>query len=201
MKRGIILLLLAALLLCGCQKKQKEITVDSEAKTVSDGKYTYTYKDVTTEKAIGTFRRITIYYPNGATYYRTHIESNGSVTCQPGEYTGPYDKGTYTDGETLINAIAPVIAQGNSGGIVIQPEPEKKTDPTDSFMTFFCGLALLGIGCWPAFAPESVWFGRFGWAYKDAEPSDRAIGLIQGSGILELIIGVIFIIVGVCSAM
>ena len=44
MKKVIIFLLLAALLLTGCAEKTK-IVVDTENRTISDGSHTYEYTD------------------------------------------------------------------------------------------------------------------------------------------------------------
>lgn len=57
------------------------------------------------------------------------------------------------------------------------------------------GLLFIGLGIWNAVSPYSSWYFSYGWHYKDAEPSDAALGFTRFGGIVAIIIGVIALLV------
>lgn len=165
MKRATALLLLVVLLLAGCAKKA--ITVDPQAKTISDGKYTYTYTD-TTNINQGTVRTIRIKYPNGYTYIWEESKSEKFSSIGYDDY-GIFEN-KYTPGDELVNAIleqelelqeekepyrilwsavlagAGLIALGI--WMIAKPCPEPKSDSGANALTWtmVCGYAELGLG-------------------------------------------------------
>jgi|BioPla2DNA2_1021312.scaffolds.fasta_scaffold59723_2 hypothetical protein len=70
--------------------------------------------------------------------------------------------------------------------------------------TFNGGVILGGViavlaGAFSFWQPEIAWNIEYGLRYKNAEPSDLAIGMIQFSGVVLYIGGIIAIIVGLLS--
>lgn len=166
MKRVFALLLLAVMLLAGCA--QKNITVDTQAKIISDGKSTYTYTDTTNTTKQGTVRTIRIKYPNGYTYIWEESKSEKFSSTGFDDY-GIFDD-KYTPGDELVN----VILERESGiqkekepyriewvavvfgallaalGIwmIAKPAPEPRTNSGANALTWtmVCGYAELGLG-------------------------------------------------------
>ena len=178
LKKCVLLLLLAVLLLTGCSKK---ITVDADNGTISDGEYTYTYTETTKTNEIGTFRTITITYPNGAQYYWRDNQYNSGPSSLTWDHTDNYDPVEYIDGNLLMEALTDPQEQ----------EDEFQFQPG----LFFVGLLFLGVGIWHMCTPYTIWWMEHGWVYKNAEPSDRAIGVIMAGGIILSVFGVILVIV------
>ena len=52
------------------------------------------------------------------------------------------------------------------------------------------GLLLLAVGIFHAAAPRAAWFLARGWYYKDAQPSDLALGLNRVFGVMFGLAGV-----------
>lgn len=55
----------------------------------------------------------------------------------------------------------------------------------------FLAFVLIIIGAWYTFAPRSAWWLARGWWYKNAEPSNLAIGFYRIGGCLLILIGII----------
>lgn len=51
------------------------------------------------------------------------------------------------------------------------------------------GLLLIPLGVLQAVFPQAFWFINHGWKFKDAEPSELALGLGRAGGVLVAIIG------------
>ena len=60
--------------------------------------------------------------------------------------------------------------------------PERKTGNP-------LGLLLIPLGVLQAVFPQAFWFINHGWKFKDAEPSELALGLGRAGGVLVAIIG------------
>lgn len=143
-------------------------TVDPENGTISDGTYTYGC-DVTPN---GTGYKLTITYPDGSTFFWNNSGNSGF-----GGWSEDYDPDRYADGFTLKGILEekrPVEKSSNHGAIAI---------------------ALMMLGMFQAVAPRISWYLGYGWRYKDAEPSDAALALGRGGGILAIVIGVILLFV------
>lgn len=170
--RILILLLLAALLLCGCARKQSVytvdvshngvdmvFTVDTENGTITDGQHTYSYE------VSGSTTTIT--YPNGASYYET---KNGSVSNMG--WSNDYDSKTYIDGDTLMAVLS-------------------KDTPKANLDHLLLGLVLIALGAFNVFLPHAACYIAYGWRFKDAEPSDAALVASRVGGVVVAIIGLI----------
>lgn len=180
MKRLLSLFLLAALLLTGCSRK---LTVDKENKTMSDGKYTYTYTDKTTTNGGNTIHTVTITYPNGAVY--SWRQSGGAISTTTYDTSGSYDPVEYAPGGDLIEALYP------------EDEESDNTIGDAEVWLLIGGLFFLGMGIWQVCAPYFFWRLRFGRYVKDAEPSDRGLEVVIASGVLAIICAIILVIVAI----
>ena len=173
-KKFLIFLVLAAILLTGCQSEPVNITIDRENHTLSDGTYTYHY----VEQETSLIHTITITYPDGGRYEWMQSDTESYSN-------GTYDSALYADGDRMVDVILGTV-------IIGEPEPEKEPVSVELIL-LTVGLLVMGIveiGC-----TDQVWYGLHGWKYKDAEPSDMAIAVIRASGIFEIVIAVILVIV------
>lgn len=185
MKRRIFgLLLLLALLLtaCGGESEPKSSVypveylgttyyVDLAQGTVTCGEDVYTF----TVSVSGDTRSTKITYPNGATYNWTDTGYGGAGGASEG-----YDEVRYVDGFTLIN----IIDQAG-------PSRDTRDRQGNPLLGFVCIL----IGALNLAFPQIGWYLRYGWHFKDAEPSDLAIGMARLGGGVVILIGIILIFI------
>ena len=178
MKKVVIFLLLAALLLTGCAGKK--YTVNAEDGTVSDGKYTYEYTESTTEHG----RVIQIVYPNGGIF--RWEEFNGEHYSESrGQGIEKYDPVTYTPGENLVEEILGPVTEADE-----KPHEVK-------WEMIIAGILLIGFGIFLVAEPELHWYWRIGMWFVDGEPSDEGLGRIMAGGYIAIIFGVISILAGI----
>lgn len=175
--RILIPLILLALILCACGQKESAtvyaIVQDGVSLTVNTGNRTITHgTDVyrfTVEGSGST--TVTVYYPNGATYYWEYNDNLGF-----GGGTGDYDG--YLDGDILIGAITTAMP---------------KEDPLNIVLVIV-GVALIGWGLVSVLRPEVAFHAKF-WKYiffvKDVEPADGALTWFRFAGVVDIIIGVV----------
>lgn len=79
---------------------------------------------------------------------------------------------------------------------ILVPKPEQEKDYGPLVGAILIDMAFIGLGIWVASRPYDHWNWRYGWRYKDAQPSDEALGRIAALGICQIVMGVIVIIVG-----
>ena len=144
-------------------------TVDQSAGTIHDGEHTYHF----VINPYGDGYQAEITYPNGATYYWTNNGNFGH-----GGWSENYDDTLYADGSDLMD----VIEDGRPG----------KSDPKPVGLA----LLLLAVGIFNTAAPKAAWFLEYGWRYKDAEPSDLAIGANVAGGVIAILAAVPMLIFG-----
>ena len=178
MKRfaGILLLLLLALTVLGCAKQESvytveqngiEFLVDTEHKTISDGVNTYQYQFSGDAHSY----KITITYPNGATYQYARTGGLGY-----GSLDDEYAADAYAMGD--------ILAQ------VVLTDAPKQTNPG----RMMGALVMLIIGVVEVIFPGKLWFLRYGWRYKNAEPSDAALIVDRICGGVWIVLGLILMI-------
>ena len=144
--------------------------VDPNNGTISDGKYVYQY-----ELSAGSDKySISITYPDGSTYWR-HARNSGGVTTYGSGWSDDYDENRYVDGETLCDVLT-----------------EKIPRKMDSEKLLFV-LLLLTVGIFNTIWPYGSWYLEYGWRYRDAEPSNLALGLNRFGGIIAIIAAVIMV--------
>ncbi len=143
----------------------KVYTVDQINRTISvDG---YTCEFSVTGSGSSTDFKVT--YPNGSTYWMRWSNSSGS-----GGYGGDYDESRYVSGDTLWNVLE-------------QAHPGAKQNSSHAGL----GILLLIFGVLEAAFPQASWWLSHGWRFKDAEPSDLALGLGRATGIVMILAGII----------
>lgn len=143
----------------------KTYTVDQINRTIAVDGYTCQFQ--VTGNGNSTDFKVT--YPNGSTYWMRWSNSSGY-----GGYGGDYDESRYVSGDTLWSVLEQERpgAQRNSG-------------------YWFIGLLLVGLGLFETVSPQTSWYLSHGWRYKNAEPSELALGLGRVGGIVMIIAGVI----------
>ena len=175
MKRFCIamLALLLMLSLAGCGEQGpvyavdrygNEYTIDREQGTISDGTHTYEY----TYEGDSEDYSVTIEYPNGGSYHWGESGGFGS-----GGGNSKYDPQRYTDADILIQLLQENAPKGIRIGKIL------------------AALVLIGGGIFCIACPETVWYLESGWRYRDAEPSDLALGVARISGVAAIVIGII----------
>ena len=178
----LLLSLFLALLLAACGGKETsdsytvtlgdtEYTVDRVEKTVSDGINTYRYTFAGDAEAYS----VKITYPDGSTYYWDQGDSNGAVSVGQGGWSEDYDPERYVSGETLRSVLV--------AGAPAHREPKN----------VLLIVVLLAVGIFNVAAPRAAWYLSKGWQFKDAEPSDLALTVSRGSGVVALIVAAVLI--------
>lgn len=183
MKRALIFLLAAMLILglCACApsgssntytvtRNGTDYTVDQENGTISDGVNTYQF----TFSGNSSSYSIRITYPDGSTYSWSGQTNSNGTGFGSGGGSADYDASRYVGGDVLCD----ILEAG-------APRAKKAFNP-------LCFL-FLAIGLFNAITPRTAWYLSSGWKYKDAEPSDLALGLARAGGIVCCFIGVIMI--------
>jgi len=171
--RSLLSLLVLALLLTGCGSKDPEpytynvnnrtLNIYPESGTIVDGLDVYRY--TRTEKDSGEIDYV-ITYPNGGRYNWTKTKNGGY-----GGGSGINDH-LYLSGDVLIWAL-------EAG------EPARKVGSP------ILGIPLIVLGAWHALSPETVWYLKQGWMFRNAEPSDAAQFFIRFGGIGIAVMGLI----------
>ena len=69
---------------------------------------------------------------------------------------------------------------------VLEMEMPRESEPKNVLVIF----VLLAIGIFNAVSPQTAWYLSDGWKYKDAEPSEMALGMTRFGGIVAIIIAV-----------
>jgi hypothetical protein len=184
MKRAAILLLLAALLLTGCGAEEAQpqtpytqfvgntqFYVDPVAMTITANGHVFAYKY--------TQDGCSVTYPNGA------------VVTQMG------------NGVSWGNADAEFIISNGSNYVdcnvllMLVPEQVAQEEKGEWIPLIFVGIAIAAMGVWMYACPHVLWKWKYGWRYKNAEPSDTGLAVIMASGIIEIIVGIIMVLIGI----
>ena len=173
MKKAVIFLLLAALLLAGCAK-QTQFVVDAENQTVSDGSYTYEYTDTTN----GDVRTIVIHYPGGGSYTYRREGNTGA-----GNYTNTPGMSQYTQGHLLVSAI-------------LNPETQTEEQPTVLWPLIVAGTLVAAWGLWQVCFPYKVWDIFFRRRYQE-DAGNYALTRIIASAICEIVLGIGVILIAI----
>lgn len=168
---------LCLLLLTGCGKNAgdpnvynveyggKTYTVDQNEQTISVDGYTCRF-EIT---GSGSATDVTITYPDGSSWWHHWSGNSGH-----GGMSADYDESRYISGYTLWN----VLEQG---------APRTQRGSTHAVL----GFLLILFGVFEAGWPKVSWYLSHGWRYKNAEPSELALGLGRAAGILMIVIGII----------
>ena len=173
----IFLFIIVCIVLCSCTQTQKHYTIEKngvifevnkETNTISDGNYTYIYSF----EGNNSDYKVDITYPDGSTYWWNMKGYGGS-----GGWSDNYDPQKYIDGDVLTNVLledAPKAPKHSGGNIIAI-------------------ILLIALGVFNIAAPHTAWYLEYGWRYKDAEPSDLAIGFNRLGGVIAVVIAVVLL--------
>lgn len=173
----VLFVLLLTISLCSCAKQEDtytvdhngtEFLVDTTQKTISDGTHTYHYAFSGNRSSFSA----TITFPDGSSYWWTQIGTSGS-----GGWSDDFVHEKYVSANTLID--------------VLQEKAPKQTNPG----MIAAGLLLMALGLFEAILPQAGWYLRYGWRYKDAEPSDAALVFARLGGIAATVIGFVLLVI------
>ena len=181
---AVMLCILLVVSLCSCgssktlpstytaRRDGTEYVVDRESKTISDGTHTYLYSLDGDSDGYS----IKITYPDGSSYWWSTRKS-GYVSTGYGGWSNDYDEDRYAKGDVLCDILEVSV-------------PEKK-EPKNVLLILF----LLAVGIFNTVSPHSAWYLEYGWRYKNAEPSEMALGMARFGGIVALVVavGMIFV--------
>ena len=181
MRKLLPILLLLTLLLGACSRQPAPtvynveyagmtFTLDTENNTITQGEDVYRL----TFSGFGNSRETVITYPNGATYRWTETAGGGH-----GGWSEDYDPERYVSGDVLLGALEqdrPGTDQSRSGNPLL-------------------GILFLIIGALELIFPQLGWYLKHGWAIKDAEPSDLALGVARTLGVVLVIAGIVLIVI------
>ena len=178
MRKISIFILITALLLtsCACSSSSHtysaniygtEYAINPESRTITSGSsiYKYSYSG----------SKLTITYPNGATWWHEIKDPDADFNATSGGWSDDYDESRYASGDALMELLI---------HFEIIPPPSKN---------IFAIILLLALGAFLLIAPYWVWYIGYGWRFKNAEPSDLALGLNRACGVILLIIAVVMI--------
>ncbi|MGM9607492.1 MAG: DUF6199 family natural product biosynthesis protein [Oscillospiraceae bacterium] len=178
MKRSLLMgIVLFLLLLTACGKNTGDPNVydveyGGKTYTVDQNNQTITFDGHVCEFELsgnGNSMRFKVTYPDGSTYFWNQTGNTGE-----GGWSDDYDAERYVSGDTLWS----VLEQGR---------PSARNNSGH----WFLGVLLVAAGIFQAASPRTLWYISHGWRYKDAEPSDLALGLGRIGGGVVVIIGII----------
>ncbi len=179
MKRfwSVFVALLLILSLWGCAQQEQVYTIDrngtvfsidTENRTISDGTHTYHYM----LSDNGSSTTVTITYPNGSTFW-DKVSNGGSGSSG---WSDDYKADAYVSGWTLADVVRQTIPKPANTGKII------------------AGLVLIALGILEIAFPQGLWYLRYGWHFKNAEPSDVALILGRVGGVVVMILGVVLML-------
>lgn len=154
------------------QRDDKEYVVDTVSKKISDGTHTYHYSLDGDSSGYS----IKITYPDGSTYWWDRTK-NSTGGFGHGGWSDDYDENRYVSGDTLCDILEVAV-------------PEKK-EPKNVFLI----LLLLAVGIFNTVSPYNAWYLAYGWRFKNAEPSDLALGITRLAGVIFIAVAIIMIFV------
>lgn len=171
-----LLICILLISLCACSsssvkytidKNGKSYVVDTENGSIFDGDHTYQYSFSGDSSSY----RIEITYPDGSSYWSQMSGYVGTAGSSDG-----YDQNRYVDGDILCDVLL-----------------EKAPRESNSGKTFG-GIFLGAVGLFISAFPYAAWYLEYGWRYKDAEPSDLALGLTRAGGVVVIIIAIVMLV-------
>ena len=175
---AMVILLLVSF--CGCAQQEQVYTidrngtqflVDTENRTISDGSHTYHYMLSYTASSSS----VTITYPNGSSFYDTVVKGGSGSSG----WSDDYKADAYASGWTLSAVVRQTI-----------PKPE----PTGKIIA---GLILIALSIVEIAFPQGLWYLRYGWHFKNAEPSDGALAAVRVGGVVGIILGAVLLLTAI----
>lgn len=174
-------LLVLALLLTACVGEYSpvyEVEYDGETYTVDSEKQTITHGGTTVQmewSRTGGGSEVTFVYPDGSTYRWRQNDGFGA-----GGGSEDYAPEQGMDARTLLAVMDQHRTDSRS--------PRWGSNP-------LLGLVLIVLGAVNLVFPKELWFLRYGWRYKNAEPSEMAVWLPRVGGGIAVLVGLVLLFV------
>ena len=166
--KSIIAAVLCAVLLCGCGRKPTSTVYEKDGWTVDTVAQTLTKNgDVIAYRISG--NNVTFSYPDGTTSSWNQSDSMGFGTSSLN-----FDVDRWPSAWELMDML-------------------ERDDERERGIGNPVGLLLIPFGILQAAFPRFFWFLSDGWKYRNAEPSDMAIGLGRVGGVIIAFIGLIML--------
>ena len=171
-RNGKLAFLLPAMLLllcaCGGEEATRTYTVERYGRTytVDQEARTVTYQGVTYSFAISS-GTVTFTAPDGSTAYWHETEQVGS-----GGWSDGWDESVHPGDLSDALTHGPGHSRDRSGSPL-------------------AGLVLIAVGAFNTLAPSTAWYLSYGWKFKDAEPSEAALGLGRAGGVISILLGLV----------
>ena len=167
MKRFLtIVCMMMLVLLCACGREPLSPVYEKNGYTVDTEAQTITKGEDVIRYSFGGNGKVTFTYPDNTT---TSWSQNGAGTSSlffdADRWPGAWELMDVLDRDDL---------------------PQRKTGNP-------LGLLLIPLGILQAVFPQAFWFANHGWKYKDAEPSELALGLGRVGGAVIALIGLIML--------
>lgn len=167
MKRFVLIFCVMTLaLLCACGREPLSPVYEKNGYTVDTQAQTITKGEDVIRYSYGYNGVITFTYPDNTT---TSWSQNGAGTSSlffdTDRWPGAWELMDILDRDDL---------------------PQRKTGNP-------LGLLLIPLGILQAVFPQAFWFVNHGWKFKDAEPSELALGLGRAGGAVIALIGLIML--------
>ena len=153
-------------LLCACGREPLSPVYEKNGYTVDTEAQTITKGEDVIRYSFGGNGKVTFTYPDNTT---TSWSQNGTGTSSLF-----FDTDRWPSAWELMD----VLDRDDL--------PERKTGNP-------LGLLLIPLGILQAVFPQAFWFVNHGWKYKDAEPSELALGLGRVGGAVIALIGLIML--------
>lgn len=182
---ALVAMLIAALLLTGCQSPTApsgpqtvvfdgmELVVDMEARQVTHGEDVYRFSQSEDQ--------LVVVYPNGEEYTRYYVSEYASSD----HYDSEADFTNYLDFDILEGVIDSMTVT-----------EEQHTFSGENILVILLGIVFIVFGVFAMGNAEGTWQMNTGWQFKNAEPSDLALAMTTIGGIVALIAGIALIIGG-----
>ena len=184
----LTLCLLLALALAACGETREEAGENTVYNVTQDGRV-YTVdpvaQTITQNEEVYRYRiegdTLTITYPEGGVDHYSYGYTSGAL---------------YTTGwvDTREGTLDP---RGDTLRSVLErewPPKPQETPPAQIRIEGLLGILLIAWGIWSARFPERAWEMGYGWRYKGAEPTEKALLFQRTGGIVFILIGSILLI-------
>lgn len=186
MKKPLCWLLvpIITLLLCACmtrssytvEKDGVEYLVNTKSCTISDGAEAYPYSINGDASAYC----IQITFPDDFEVVWQGSKNAQGTASGFGSWSGTYNADYYKKAEQMSSILSIQIHAPSSG---------------EKGQTYWlAALLLLAVGIFHIAAPRAAWQLRYGWRYKDAEPTEIALRVNVGLGMAAALAGLVLVV-------
>ena len=181
MKKILSIVILAVLLLVACSPENKQLRVeqngyrfviDLHQQQIRHGEDVYSYED--------SGSRVTVTYPNGATYYQDYLGAEQTFGHSPS-----YNPARYISGKDLVQLV------------LDNAEEDKDTGNPGNLAFIPTGILACLLGIWQVVAPDNAWRMGHLLTVERGELTDIGRMYIRLAGVIEVIMGAVLLILAI----